>query len=418
MPGSGAESDSWGFITVYSDLCCVKEGHPEHHFSDGFTKESLLNVCIAASVLIAFGATTYCLSTGIFIVFSHLFYIPIVLAAYRYPERGVAFAGALAAGYFAEVLYFSPGDGVEIANALLRIAMFFVVAVVVSNLSGRLQARESRYRGIFEMSGAGIFLFSPKTGKIAEMNRECSAMLGYPDDDVPSLEVPAIWPGYPWLAGALEEGRIEGLDCSLAGRDGMSCPVLLSAGLLPGRQEGCVVVTGTAELKRLESRLRRSEETLRVILDTTDVGILLTAPGLQVVEANAAAIRLFGGAGRNPYDLVAGRNREEADTVSVTVADTGPGIPDDLKPRRGRGGAACLNTTSVARRRRAGRASASTSSGCLWNAMGGAAVRAIGSPATRGRGPRSRSPCRGAFRQRSEPNVYLFPGQHVLVPVR
>ncbi|WP_292366495.1 MULTISPECIES: PAS domain-containing sensor histidine kinase [unclassified Methanoculleus] len=294
----------------------MKEGHPEHHFSDGFTKESLLNVSIAASVLIAFGATTYCLSTGIFIVFSHLFYIPIVLAAYRYPERGVAFAGALAAGYFAEVLYFSPGDGVEIANALLRIAMFFVVAVVVSNLSGRLQARESRYRGIFETSGAGIFLFSPKTGKIAEMNRECSAMLGYPDDDVPSLEVPAIWPGYPGLAGALEEGRIEGLDCSLAGRDGTSCPVLLSAGLLPGRQEGCVVVTGTAELKRMESRLRRSEETLRVILDTTDVGFLLTDSGREVVEANAAAIRLFGGAGRedlvgrNPYDLVAGRDRE------------------------------------------------------------------------------------------------------------
>ncbi|MCM2465416.1 PAS domain S-box protein [Methanoculleus oceani] len=293
----------------------MKEGHPEHHFSGAFTKERLLVSGIAVSTLIAFGVTTFCLFTGIFIVFSHLFYIPIILAAYRYPERGVGFTGALAAGYLAEVLFFS-GNGLEIANALLRIAMFFVVAVVISSLSGSLQARESRYRGIFETSGAGIFLFSPDTGKIGEMNRECSAMLGYAEGEVP--EVSAIWPGYPGLAGALEEGRVEGLDCSLAARDGTPCPVLLSASLLPGRREGCVVVTGTAELKRMENRLRRSEETLRVILNTTDVGILLTDPGKRIVEANTAAVRLFGGAGRedlvgrNPYDLIAGRDREAA----------------------------------------------------------------------------------------------------------
>ncbi len=303
---------------VRSDFQCVKEGHPEHHFSDAFTRERLLIFGIAVSTLIAFGATTFCLSTGIFIVFSHLFYIPIILAAYRYPERGVAFAGALAACYLAEVFFFSPGNGLEIANALLRIAMFFVVAVVVSNLSGSLQARESRYRGIFETSGAGIFLFSPDTGKIGEMNRECSAMLGYSECEVPFPEVPAIWPGYPGLAGALEEGRIEGLDCNLAARDGTPCPVLLSASLLPGRREGCVAVTGTAELKQMENRLRRSEETLRVILNTTDVGILLTDPGRRVVEANTAAVRLFGGTGRedlvgrNPYDLIAERDREAA----------------------------------------------------------------------------------------------------------
>ena len=110
--------------------------------------------------------------------------------------------------------------------------------------------------------------------------------------------------------------RIEGLDCNLIARDGMPCSVLLSASLLPDQEVVCTVVTGTAKLKQVESRLRRSEETLRVILDTTDVGILLTDPGRGVVEANAAAVRFFGGAGRedlvgrSPYDLIGERDRE------------------------------------------------------------------------------------------------------------
>lgn len=294
----------------------MKEGHSDSQPHDAFTRERLFSWGIVVSALLALGAMGYSLSVGVSIITSHLFYVPIVLAAYRYPDRGVAFAGALAVAYLAEVLLLAPESGLEVVNALFRAGVFVVVAAVVSHLSGRLRARESRYRGIFETSGAGIFLFSPETGKIEEMNRRCSAILGYPDDEAPSLEVSAIWPGYSGLAGALGERGIQGLDCNLVGREGEPCPVLLSANLLPGRQEGCVVVTGTAEQKEMEMDLRRLEETFRVILNTTDVGILLTAPGLQVMEANTAAIRLFGGAGpedligQNPGDLIAESDRE------------------------------------------------------------------------------------------------------------
>ncbi|KUL05651.1 MAG: Putative PAS/PAC sensor protein [Methanoculleus marisnigri] len=294
----------------------MKEGHSDSQPHDAFTRKRLLSWGIVVSALLALGAMGYSLSVGVSVVTSHLFYVPIVLAAYRYPDRGVAFAGALAAGYLAEVLLLAPGGGLEVVNALLRAGVFVVVAAVVSHLSGRLQVRESRYRGVFETSGAGICLFSPETGKIEEMNQRCSAILGYPDGEVPSLDVSAIWPGYSGLAGTLGERGIQSLDCNLVGREGKPCPVLLSANLLPGRQEGCVVVTGTAEQKQMEMDLRRLEETFRVILNTTDVGILLTAPGLQVVEANTAAIRLFGGAGpedligQNPGDLIAESDRK------------------------------------------------------------------------------------------------------------
>lgn len=294
----------------------MQGGSPGYRPLRALTKGRLFDVSIIISALAALGAALYCFSIGFFIIVPHLFYIPIILVAYQYPQRAVAFVGALAAGYFAEVLLFSPGNGIEIVNALLRIVVFFIVAIVISNLSSRLQVRESRYRGIFETSGAGIFLFSPRTGEIEEMNQQCAAMLGYPGNEDLSLKVPTIWPGYTGLTGALEAGRLDGLDCNLVARDGTSSAVLLSANLLPDQQEGCVVVTGTAELKRMENDLRRSEETLRVILDTTNVGILLTDPGRVIVDVNAAAVRFFGGTDRedliglNPYDLVVERDRE------------------------------------------------------------------------------------------------------------
>jgi len=309
-----------GFIEVQRDYYCMKVGRTDHLHGNILIGDHYLISSVAVSTLFALGVAAYFLAAaGVpLILYAHLFYIPIILAAYRYPDLGVGFTGVLVVAYLAEVLFFRPGDVFEFVNALLCSGMFLVVAVVISHLSSSLQARESRYRGIFETSGAGIFLFSPMTGKVEEMNRGCSAVLGYPDREAPSLEVPAIWPGYPQLAGPLGDGGVEGLDCNLVGRDGKPCPVLLSANLLPGRQTGCAVFTGTAEQKRMENRLRRSEETFRVILNAADVGILLTDPARRIVEANTAAIRLFGGTGpgdlvgRNPEDLIAEGCREAA----------------------------------------------------------------------------------------------------------
>ena len=273
-----------------------------------FPEEFLLSCGIAASALVALGATAYCLSAGVFIVCSHLFYIPIVLAAYRYPDRGVGFAGMLAAAYIAEVLLLSP-VGMETANALIRAGVFLIVAAVVSHLAGCLQARESRYRGIFETSRAGVFLFRPNDGKVEEMNRRCAGMLGYPPETMPPQNVAAFWPDRPaWVSAG--EG-ITGLDCEFLRCDGTRFPALLSTNPLPDRKVVCAVVTDTTEWKRMERLLRRSEETFRVILNTVDVGVVVTDPGSRIVEVNEAAVRLCGGTeredlvGKDPEVLVA-----------------------------------------------------------------------------------------------------------------
>lgn len=205
-------------------------GRPHQRPENAFGSMYLLPCAIIASALIAFGTMAYCLSVGISVVVSHLFYVPIVLAAYRYPDRGIAFAGVLAAGYVAEVLFFIPGDGLEVLNALFRAGFFLIVAAVVSYLSGRLNARESR--------------------------------------------------------------------------------------------------------------LRRSEATFRVLLNTADVGILLTDPGKKVVEANTTAIRLFGATGREdlvgryPDTLFAERDRAAARAYRERVLSGKTPAPGECMLRR------------------------------------------------------------------------------------
>ena len=300
-------------MILCGDICSVSEESPGSRLHDTLTKERFLDISIIISALIAVGTSMYCFSTGVFIIVPHLFYIPIIFAAYQHPERAIAFVVSLSAIYLAGVFFFSRGFGVELVNALIRVMVYLLVAIVISGLSSRLKARESRYRGIFETSGTGIFLFSSRTGQITEINPGCSATLGYSRDEALSLKVPVIWPGYLELAEALEEGggRVEGLDCNLVARDGTPCPVLISANPLAEQEIVCAVATGMGEQKRMEEELRRSRETLQVILDTTDVGVLLTDPGREIVEGNAAAIRFFGGigredlVGRNPYDLIA-----------------------------------------------------------------------------------------------------------------
>ncbi|WP_243670782.1 hypothetical protein [Methanoculleus chikugoensis] len=64
--------------------------HPGYHLANASAKEHLFTYGIIVSTLLAFAITAYCLSAGIFVVCSHLFYVPIILASYRCPDRGAS----------------------------------------------------------------------------------------------------------------------------------------------------------------------------------------------------------------------------------------------------------------------------------------------------------------------------------------
>jgi len=87
----------------------------------------------------------YCLLIGITIVVSHLLYIPIILAAFYYPKRGVPFAIGIAALYFAMVATTRSAYPTDLVSAAARCVVFVLIASVVSYMSLRLNEEQRRH---------------------------------------------------------------------------------------------------------------------------------------------------------------------------------------------------------------------------------------------------------------------------------
>jgi len=80
------------------------------------------------------------LSSGFFIIFQNLFYIPIILACIFYLRRGLIFSLLLALLYLALLLSFA---GVEqLLNGVIRVFIFITVACVITYLAERWKGSE------------------------------------------------------------------------------------------------------------------------------------------------------------------------------------------------------------------------------------------------------------------------------------
>jgi PAS domain S-box-containing protein len=148
---------------------------------------ALISILTAITILL----TVYCLSNGITIVFTHFYYIPIILASYWYRNRGMVYTVGLGAFYL--VAFFtllSPG-GMEIIAALSRVMVFIMISAVIAYLSILIDREEQeirrsgeRFRAIWESIQAGIFLVDEKTHRIIAANPEAEKLTGYTEAEM------------------------------------------------------------------------------------------------------------------------------------------------------------------------------------------------------------------------------------------
>lgn len=97
---------------------------------------------VLGAAVVSFAINIYCLLIGITIVVSHLLYIPIILAAFFFPRRGVAVSVGIAVVYFSLVALLRIGYTADLISAGARCIVFVIIAAVVSYLSGRVNERE------------------------------------------------------------------------------------------------------------------------------------------------------------------------------------------------------------------------------------------------------------------------------------
>ena len=97
---------------------------------------------------------------GITVVIPHLLYIPVVIAAYRYPKWGFIIAGGIGAIYFLMAVLFNWSSSGIVAEALVRTCVLILIGWLIAYLTRRLREHEELYKGLFDYSEGGSILIT------------------------------------------------------------------------------------------------------------------------------------------------------------------------------------------------------------------------------------------------------------------
>ncbi|MDG6256398.1 MAG: PAS domain S-box protein [Methanomicrobiaceae archaeon] len=252
---------------------------------------SLLAVCVNAVAL----------SRGVTTIYSHVFYIPIILASYWYNRRGVLFTAALSAGYLALVVVLAPDPAETLPEACARSGVFLVVSGVIATLASSLSRKEQRYRTIFEHIGSATAILDKK-GRIRQANYEMETILGYPGSEMVGRKLTGfIADGERsrianYLAGRMQGRGFVPAQCEtlFVRRDGGCVDVLLTiAGA--GENEGLVIsFLDITEKKKVERSLQETRIFTESIIANVPVVVYSLDRSLRPTFISPKSRDLFG----------------------------------------------------------------------------------------------------------------------------
>ncbi len=100
--------------------------------SSPFTRKRLITLAIVT--IIALGVNIAGMITGITVLLSHVIYIPIILAAYWFPRRGLVFSTLIAVTYGALIALILPLDLLLIVSTLFRMIFFILIGGSIISL--------------------------------------------------------------------------------------------------------------------------------------------------------------------------------------------------------------------------------------------------------------------------------------------
>jgi len=170
----------------------------------------------------------------------NLFYIPVVIAAYWYPNRGPLFAVIISLAYLGMVWFFMGGIISVLVASSVTCYVLIGVSVVVSSLATHMRRNEVKYRGLFNHAQAGVGLIDLGTLRIQEVNHRFSTMLGYSEEEVILIPFGDLFidaeKRETFFRSLKTHGSVEIYEVRLRSRNEGSRWMLISAGMLPENQ--------------------------------------------------------------------------------------------------------------------------------------------------------------------------------------
>ncbi|PKG32132.1 PAS domain S-box protein, partial [Methanoregula sp.] len=150
-------------------------------FDDLGKRPYLVPALIVISSVVSLLLNIYGLTVGISFVFPHLLYLPIILAAYYYPKRGILFTVGLSLCYCALAFTVVTPTNAEMVSAIARSAVFVIIAAVVSNISGRMHHDTQMCRRLVSVvrSSGDAIIGETFEGIVTDWNSGAETLYGY-----------------------------------------------------------------------------------------------------------------------------------------------------------------------------------------------------------------------------------------------
>jgi PAS domain S-box-containing protein len=316
-------------------------------------KERYGRIAFMAILLIASCFLTYyfhvVLETGE--IFTHFFYIPIILASLWWKRRGIGVAIFLAVFLILSDLIFR--TRVVTANDYVRSAMFIAISFIVGQLREYifraeqasknalderkkaeqiLRESEEQYRTIFETTGTATMIVE-ENGVISMVSSEFEKIFGYPRDEIEGTndwekfiveddlermgEYHALRRNNPDAAPRNYEVR--GID-----KTGNHKDLLLTNSIIAGTKKSVVSMLDITDRKRAEKELAL----LATVIEQAAEGITITDKNGTIQYANPA------------FERISGYTREEiiGQNHHILKSNTqGGGLPEEMKETFARG---------------------------------------------------------------------------------
>ena len=273
------------------------------YFDQVYKRPLAIPLIIAISATAAIAINGYGLTHGITNVLPHLFYIPIILAAYYYPRRGFLVSVCISVLYFAEVVLVYPAVSDIWLASVARCIVFIVLAGLFSWLSGKMHSDTRMCRRLVSMVRSSNDAIIGKTldGIITDWNDGAEHLYGYTAGEAIGKSISLVMPESraSEMTTLLEKVRngelVERYETERITKDGRIIQVSLS--ISPIKNEDDIVIGASTSAhditvqKEMQDQILRSKNEWELTFDAVPDMIAIIDRNHRIVRINQSMAR-------------------------------------------------------------------------------------------------------------------------------